>query len=269
MGEAQKMASMAQRRNTPSSQTARQFWSQHNWDNLERLRMLDPYAEPRNVPGERLQMPIKGSATITKPSPVRLLHILREGGMTELASEMHTYLTNGGDINERMMDDQTSPGVRELDTFLHVALRHRKADMARYLMSHGADASIQNWHLETSRMVADQMGLAFVIEQMGQSGTDTKWAGATWNNFQPPKQVAPQRSVVEAHYAWREGAPKTVAPTKAVFAYHEGSSAMSTRLPVARPLPHQRENGPSNGVAGRPDRRPHHQSMSSPMAHSS
>merc|ERR1711934_1320055 len=90
------MASMLQRGKTPSSANARQYWSQHNWDNLERLRMLDPYAEARNFPGERLQSPIHGTATITKPSPVRMLHILREGSISELASELQTYLTSGG-----------------------------------------------------------------------------------------------------------------------------------------------------------------------------
>jgi hypothetical protein len=112
-----------------------------------------------------------------------------------------------------------------------------------------------------------QVGLDFVISQMGQSGTDTKWGGATMDNFRHPIQVAPQRSVVEAHYAWREGAPKTTAPTKAVFNYFAGSTAMSTRKPVPAPLPYQRENGPSATVAGRAGSRPHHQSMSSPSAH--
>ena len=36
------MSSLAQKANTPSSAMVRQFWSQHNYDNLERLRMLDP-----------------------------------------------------------------------------------------------------------------------------------------------------------------------------------------------------------------------------------
>lgn len=250
---------------------ARQYWSEHNWDNMERLRMLDPYAEPRNVPGERLKnsVPITGTPSLptTAPSPVKMLHILREGSINQLAAELNSYVSAGGHVNDRMLEDFVCPGVKELDTFLHVAFRHRQTDMARYLMVMGADASIQNWFLETPRMVADQVGLDSVINEMGQSGSDTKWGGATLNTFQRPIMVAPQRSVVESHLAWREGAPKTVAPTKAVFEYRVGSSAMSTRKPVPAPLPHQRENGPSAPVSGRPGARPHHHSQSSPMAH--
>jgi len=242
------MASMAQRGNTPSTQTARQFWSQHNWDNMERIRMLDPYAEPRNVPGERLEsaIPIKGTLIIAKPSPVRMFHLMREGTITQVAAELETFNSAGGDVNERVLYDHVCPGVKELDTFLHVALRHRKADVARFLMMQGADAGIQNWFLETPHMVAEQVGLGFIIEQMNQSGTDTKWGGATLNHSRQPVQVAPQRSVLEAHYAWREGAPRTAARTKAVFNYYPGSNAMSTRKPVPALLPHQRENGPAS-----------------------
>jgi len=263
------MASMAQRGNTPSTQMARQYWSQHNWDNMERLRMLDPYAEPRNVSGERLesQLPIQGTSVLSKASPVRMLHLMRQGSLAQVAKEFQNYKNMGGDINERMLEDYISPGVRELDTFLHVALRHSNREVAKFLMVNGADASVQNWHLETARMVAEGVGLAYLVEQMGQGGTETKWGGATLNNFAHPTQVAPQRSIIEAHYAWREGAPKTVAPTKAVFTYHAGSNAMSTRKPVPAPLPHQRENGPSAAVHGRPGSRPHHHSTSSPMSH--
>jgi len=233
--------------------------------------MLDPYAEARNVPGERLEasIPIKGTPVVAlnNPSPKNMLHIMREGTLQQAAAGLESYKKAGGDINDRMIEDFVCPGVKELDTFLHVALRHRQSDVARYLMCQGADASIQNWMLETPRMVAEQTGLDYIIEQMGQTGTNTKWGGATLNNFQVPVMVAPQRSIVEAHYAWREGAPKTVAPTKAVFEYRVGSSAMSTRKPVPPPAPHQRENGPSAAVSGRPDRRPHHQSMSSPASH--
>lgn len=265
------MASMVQRGNTPSTQMARQYWSQHNWDNLERLRMLDPYAEARNIPGERLEasIPIKGTpvVAVNGPCPKKMLFIMREGSLQQAAAELETYKTSGGNINDRMYEDHLCPGVKELDTFLHVAFRHRKSDVARYLMAQGADASIQNWMLETPRMVAEQTGLDYVIEQMGQTGTDTKWGGATLQNFQTKVMVAPQRSIVETHYAWRDGAPRTTASTKAVFEYHVGSSAMSTRKPVPAPLPHQRENGPSAAVSGRPNRRPHHQSMSSPASH--
>lgn len=127
------MSSLAQKANTPSSAMVRQFWSQHNYDKLERLRMLDPYAEARNIPGERLEnsIPIQGTATNVKPSPVALLHLLREGTISQVAKALHEYLSAGGNINERMMDDQICPGVRELDTFLHVALRHRKGDVVR------------------------------------------------------------------------------------------------------------------------------------------
>lgn len=237
---------------------------------MERLRMLDPYAEPRNVPGERLEsaIPIKGTSVITKPSPVKMFHLMREGTISQVAAELEAFGSAGGDVNERVLYDHVCPGVKELDTFLHVAFRHRKADVARFLMMQGADASIQNWFLETPRMVAEQVGLEFVIEQMGQCGTETKWGGATLNNFQQPIQVAPQRSVLEAHYAWREGAPKTVVPTKAVFNYYPGSSAMSTRKAVPALMPHQRENGPSAAVVGRPRAsRVHHHSMTSPAAH--
>lgn len=263
------MASMVQRQNTPSTQMARQYWSQHNWDNMERLRMLDPYAEPRNVPGERLEasIPIQGTAIIAKPSPVKMLSLCRIGSLHQVAAELHAYTTAGGDVNERMSEEYMCPGVRELDTFLHVALRHRQVDVSKYLMVQGADAAVQNWHLETPRMVAAQVGLEDVIAEMGQEGDNTKWGGATVSNFQPPIQIAPQRSVVEAHYAWREGAPKTTAPTKAVFTYHPGSTALSTRKPVPGPMPSQRENGPSSAVSGRPSRRPHHHSSSSPMGH--
>jgi len=266
------MASMLQRGNSPSSSNARQYWSQHNWDNLERLRMLDPYAEPRNVPGERLesQIPIQGTPTTTKPSPIRMLHLLREGSISAIAAEVHSYLAAGGNINERMMDDQTCPGVKELDTFLHVAFRHRNRDAVRHLLVMGADSSIQNWHLETARMVAIKMGMGNIIEEFGQDTEATKWAVAASKDFQPLTQVAPQRGVVEATYAWREGAPKTLCPTKAVFQYRPGSSGVSTRMTVQRSLPHQRELGPSAAVTGRPqvnDRRPHHHSASSPMSH--
>merc|ERR1711998_64380 len=116
-------------------------------------------------------------------------------------------------------------------------------------------------------MVADQVGLDWVIERMDQSGTDTKWGGSTLSNFQHPIQVEPQRGLVEATLGWRDGSFKRAASTKAVFEYRVGSSAMSPRKPVPAPLPHQRENGPSAAVSGRPGSRPHHQSMSSPGSH--
>jgi hypothetical protein len=147
---------MAQRGNTPSTATARQFWSQSNWDEVERLRMLDPYAEPRNVPGERLEAPIKGTSIIAKPSPVKMLRLCREGNISQVSAELYDFTNAGGSINERMLYDYVCPGVKELDTFLHVAFRHRNADIARFLMMQGADASIQNWFLETPRMVAEQ-----------------------------------------------------------------------------------------------------------------
>jgi len=262
LSQASTMASMAQRGNTPSTQMARQYWSQHNWDNMERLRMLDPYAEPRNVSGERLesQLPIQGTSVLTTANPMRMLHLMRQGSLTQVAKEYQNYKNAGGDINERMLEDYISPGVRELDTFLHVALRHGNSEVAKFLMVNGSDAGIQNWHLETPLMVAEGVGLTYLVQQMGQGGAETKWGGATLNKFANPIQVAPQRSIVEAHYAWREGAPKTVAPTKAVFTYHQGSNAMSTRKPVPAPLPYQRENGPSAAVHGRSGSRAHHHS---------
>ena len=56
-------------------------------------------------------------------------------------------------------------------------------------MTNGSDASIQNWHLETPRSVAADNGLDHVIEEMGQAGTNTTWAGASWENFRPKTQV--------------------------------------------------------------------------------
>jgi len=232
------------------------------------MRRLDPYAEPRNVPGERLesQIPIAGTKA-EKPSPIKLLHLLREGTVSAVAAEMHAYTSAGGNINDRMQDDCMCPGVNELDTFLHVAFRHRKADVARHLMMMGADASIQNWRLETPRMIAEKMGQFHVVEAMGQATTENKWSSA--EEFKPLKTVVPQRSVLEAHLAWKGGAPKTTATTKASFQIRTDGS-ISTRQPVPQALPHQRGIGASAAVPGRPSTvRPHHASMSSPAAHMS
>lgn len=62
-------------------------------------------------------------------------------------------------------------------------------------MTNGSDASIQNWHLETPRSVAADVGLDDVIASMGQQGTNTTWAGASWENFRPKTQVMPTSSL--------------------------------------------------------------------------
>merc|ERR1712072_132471 len=259
-----KMSSWQQTVSAPSTKMARQFWGEHHWDNMARAHEWDKYAKPIDVPPVRLQPPITGNFK-PSPSPVQLIQLLKEGSISEIASALMRFTALGGNINERFTEDQLSPGVEELDTLLHVAIRHRRVDAVRHLLGKGANPNIQNWHLETPRMAAERMGLEHLLGDATDRDLSTVWSeGAT---FTRPKLVSPQRSVLEASYAWREGAPKTASPTKAQFRqYADGS--VGCRMPV-RPLePHQREVLASDSVGGRPKARPHHSSANSPVSHS-
>jgi len=257
------MSSWTQTVSAPSTKMARQFWGEHHWDNMARAHQWDKYAKPIDVPPTRLQTPIEGNFK-SAPSPVQLIQLLKEGSISEIASALMRFTALGGNINDRFTEEYLSPGVEELDTLLHVAFRHRRIDAVRHLLGKGANPNIQNWHLETPRMTAERMGLEYLLGEDQDRDLSTVWSqGST---FTKPKLVSPQRSVLEASYAWREGAPKTASPTKAQFRqYSDGS--IGCRMPV-RPLePHQREVLASDAVGGRPKARPHHSSTNSPACH--
>eukprot|EP00658_Telonema_sp_P-2_P005866 TRINITY_DN12211_c0_g1_i1.p1 TRINITY_DN12211_c0_g1~~TRINITY_DN12211_c0_g1_i1.p1 ORF type:complete len:186 (+),score=42.44 TRINITY_DN12211_c0_g1_i1:162-719(+) len=131
--------------------------------------------------------------------------------------------------------------------------------------SKGGNPNIQNWHLESATMTAERMGLEYLLDQNPHRAESTVWS--TSNCFTKPRLVSPQRSVLEASYAWREGAPKTASPTKAVFRqYPDGT--VGCRMAVGPLQPHQREVQTSDAVGGRPKARPFHSSMNSPALHS-
>lgn len=215
------------------------------------------------MPATRLSAPIKDNYQ-APASPMQLIALLKDGKISDIASALMRYQSLGGHINERFTEEQISPGVEELDTFLHVAFRHRRSDAVRHLLGKGANADIQNWHLETPRMTAERQGLVYLLPDGGHSACSTIWSQSS--SFTMPKVLAPQRSVLEASYAWREGAPKTASPTKAVFRQYPGGG-VGCRMPVGPPEPHQRECLASDAAGGRPAARPHHSSVNSPTLH--
>ena len=113
--------------------------------------------------------------------------VVQEGSISEIASALMRFTALGGNINERFTEDQLSPGVEELDTLLHVAIRHRRVDAVRHLLGKGANPNIQNWHLETPRMAAERMGLEHLLGDATDRDLSTVWSeGAT---FTRPKLV--------------------------------------------------------------------------------
>eukprot|EP00656_Telonema_subtile_P012460 TRINITY_DN16272_c0_g1_i4.p1 TRINITY_DN16272_c0_g1~~TRINITY_DN16272_c0_g1_i4.p1 ORF type:complete len:260 (-),score=46.04 TRINITY_DN16272_c0_g1_i4:13-792(-) len=219
------MSSFTPTVSAPSTKMARQFWGEHHWDKLARAQSWDKYAPTIDVPASRLSAPIQSNY---KPSasPVQLIAFIKEGSIAEIASALMRYQSLGGNVNERFTDDQLSPGVEELDTCLHVALRYQRTDAVRHLLAKGANPNIQNWHLETPRTIAERMGLEQTLPADPNQAGSTVWS--TSSSFSRPKLMSPQRSVLEASYAWREGAPKTASPTKAAFReYPDGTVAVS------------------------------------------
>jgi len=249
----------------PSTKMARQFWGEHHWDNLSRARAVDPYASVIDVPATRLQTPIDPQVD-HGPSPVQLLHLIREGSISQVASALLRFTALGGNINGRMHEEHLSPGVEELDTFLHVAFRHRRIDMIKHLIGKGANPNVQNWHLETPAMTAERQNLAYLLPATGADREKSTVWTTDQEIFNKPKMVQPERGVLEACYAWREGAPKTVSPTKAAFKQHKDGSLgpRQLKMPIQ---PWQREVQASDATAGRPKSRPHNASHSSPASH--
>jgi len=218
-----------------------------------------------DVPATRLQTPIDPQID-TGPSPVQLLHQIREGSISQVASSLLRFTALGGNLNQRMHDEHLSPGVEELDTFLHVAFRHRRIDVVKHLLAKGANPNVQNWRLETAFMTAERMNLGYLLPVSAQdSSQNTVWS-TSLDQFSKPKTVQPERGVLESIYAWREGAPKTVSPTKASFKQH-ANGALGPRQPKPAVQPYQREIGASDAAAGRPKMRPHNHSANSPASH--
>ena len=118
-----------------------------------------------------------------------LTSALQEGSISQVASALLRFTALGGNINGRMHEEHLSPGVEELDTFLHVAFRHRRIDMIKHLIGKGANPNVQNWHLETPAMTAERQNLAYLLPATGADREKSTVWTTDQEIFNKPKMV--------------------------------------------------------------------------------
>lgn len=131
--------------------------------------------------------------------------------------EVRTILKRGADVNDHMNDVITDDGIRDEVTVLHMAAYLGHADIAKYLLDHGANLHEVDFERKTPMHYAAEKGRIEIIKILMDYGADL--------------HARDRYDRTPLHYATREGRLETT-----TFLVNQGANLRARNRYMYTPL---------------------------------